>query len=81
MDKSIIFSDSLSSLVAIQEGNQPPYIQEILETYHYLTNFGKTVILAWVPGHVGIKGNQMADILTKEATKIMITTLKLPFTD
>ena len=33
MDKSMIFSDSLSSLVAIKEGNQNyPYIQEILET-------------------------------------------------
>ena len=41
MGKSIIFSDSLSSLVAIQERNQNhPYIQEILETYHYPTNFG-----------------------------------------
>ena len=54
MGKSIIFSDSLFSLIAIQEGNQNhPYIQEILEIYHYLINFGKTVILAWVPSHVG----------------------------
>ena len=81
MGKSKIFSDSLSSLVAIQEGKQNhPDIQEILETYHYLTNFGKTVILAWVPSHVGFKDNQMADILAKEATE-MITTLKLLFTD
>ena len=50
MGKSIIFSDSLFSLIAIQEGNHP-YSQEILETYHYLTNFGKTVILAWFPRH------------------------------
>ena len=82
MGKYTIFSDSLSSLVAIQEGNQNcQYIQEILESYQYLTNFGKTVILAWVPSHVGIKGNQMADTLTKEATKKMITNLQLPFTD
>ena len=39
------------------------------------------MILAWVPSYVGIKGNQMADTLTKEATKMMTTTLKLPFTD
>ena len=48
MGKSIIFSDSLSSLIAIQEGNQNhPYIQEILEKYQYLIDYGKTVILAW----------------------------------
>ena len=78
MDKYIIFSDSLSSLIAIQEGNQNhPYIQEILEKYQY----GKIVVLAWVPSHMGIRGNQMANTLVKEATKMMITTLKLPFTD
>ena len=80
MGKSIIFSNSLSSRVAIQEENQNhPYMQEIRKTYHYLTNFGKTVILAWVPNDVSIKGNQMVDILAKEATK-MITTLRLSFT-
>ena len=47
MGKYIIFSDSLSNLMAIQEGNQNhPYIQEILEKYQYLTDYGKTVILA-----------------------------------
>ena len=62
--QAIIFSYSLYSLVANQEGNQnDPYIQEILETYHYLTNFGKTVILAWFPSHLGIKSNQIADTL------------------
>ena len=81
MGKYIIFSDSLSSLIAIQEGNENhPYIQVMLEKYQYLTDYGKTMILAWVPSHVGILGNQMADTLAKEATK-MITTLKLPFTN
>ena len=82
MGKHIIFSDFLCSLIAIQEGNQNhPYIQEILEKYQYLTDYGKTVVLAWVPSHVGIRGNQMADTLVKEATKMMITTLKLSFTN
>ena len=40
-----------------------------------------TVVLAWVPGHVIIRINQKTDTLTKEATKMTITTLKLPFTD
>ena len=45
MGKSLIFSDTLSRLVAIQDGNQNHrYIQNILETYQ--TNFDKTVILA-----------------------------------
>ena len=80
--KNIIFSDSLSSLRAIQEGNQNhSYIREIQDRYQYLTHYGKTLVLAWAPSHMGIRENQMADTLAKEATKMMITTLKLPFTD
>lgn len=57
-DKHIIFSDSLSRLVAIQEANENhPYIQEILEKYIYLKDHSKTVILAWIPSHTDIKGN------------------------
>ena len=79
--KYMIFSDFLSSLIAIQEGNQNhPHIQEIQEKYQYLTDYGKIVVLAWVPSHEGIRGNQMADPFAKEATK-MITTVKFPFTD
>ena len=39
------------------------------------------MVLAWVPGHVGIRGIQKADTLAKQATKMTITILKLLFTD
>ena len=60
---------------------QPPITCEILETYLCLTNSGKVEILPWFPSHVGIWGNQTADTLAKEATKMTITTFRFPQTD
>ena len=39
---------------------------------------GKHVSLCWVPSHVGIKGNEMADIAAKEGIRSVITQSKIP---
>jgi len=41
-------------------------------TYSTLTNSGKTVILCWIPGHVGIPGNERADRVAKAALSFPI---------
>ena len=78
----IIFTDSLSSLMALQ-GNKydHPYIIELLDLYSELVTLQKSVVLAWVPSHVGIKGNEKVDNLAKEALNLNISYLKIPFTD
>jgi len=56
-NKFIIFSDSLSSLIAIQNRLWDNIlVLETLEKIHNLTVNGKTVVFVWLPSHIGIKG-------------------------
>ena len=41
----------------------------------------KKVVLAWVPSYVGIRGNEKADELTKQALNFNVLDLKVPYTD
>ena len=63
-----IFSDSKSSLQAIQNynpKNTSTLLQNIIEI---TTKFKNHITLVWIPSHVGILGNEKADKLAKQAT-------------
>jgi len=77
--KFVIFSDSLSSLLAIHY-LQPEtgYVMKFLKNYAALENTGKTILLCWIPDHVGIRGNEQADEVVKMALHSSISAVKYP---
>jgi len=75
----VIYSDSLSSLQAIQSFDIINItVFSILKLYTQLTDMGKHVSLCWILSHVGIKGNEMADNAAKEGIRSVITQSKIP---
>jgi ribonuclease HI len=69
--KYIILTDSLSSLMALESRkiscNTHPCILQCKQIYYDLQNSGHDITLSWVPAHVGILGNEIADEMAKNA--------------
>ena len=65
-----IFSDSMSALKVIQTFNcAHPLVQKIQSLLLRLTSAGGGVRFVWIPGHVGIIGNERADAAAKAAAE------------
>ena len=64
----LILSDSLSSLLALRSFNpSDPLVQDILTRLTSLDRAGKYIQFCWIPSHVGITGNELADAAAKRA--------------
>jgi len=64
----VIFSDSLGAVQSISKGG--PLMGPLLsirQRVDELTGKGIELIIAWVPSHIGIQGNERADFLAKRA--------------
>ena len=46
-----------------------------------MTREGKDIVFIWVPGHVGIRGNSVADSAAKDALDGDISVELIPFSD
>jgi len=69
--KFVIFSDSLSVLTSLkryQSKSRPTLFDETVEMYNRITLSSCEII--WIPSHVDIYGNEIADKLAKEALNI-----------
>ena len=81
-DHFIIFSDSLSRLLALDSNNcDHPFIQDILKLFNDCCLVNEKVVLSWVPSHTGIKGNEKADERAKQVLNFNVLNLKVPYTD
>jgi ribonuclease HI len=78
--KFLIVSDSLSSLEALSTRKiTHPFLSDIHDLHTSLINDGKSIVFMWVPSHMGIRGNVMADQAAKEALKHEISKVPAQF--
>lgn len=66
----VILSDSKSGLQAIQRDDgsaREKSIRQISKKSHELIDKGMEVVLQWVPSHIGLRGNDLADRAAKQA--------------
>ena len=68
--QAIICTDSNSATQALAQkhNNAHPTVHQINNKIQQITNMGKTIKILWIPGHVGIHGNEKAD----EAAKLSL---------
>jgi ribonuclease HI len=65
-----IFSDSQSALKAVQDRSNPdPLVQKIHGSILALRRADRQVDFVWTKAHVGIVGNELADLAAKEAAR------------
>ena len=58
-----------------------PLILQLLQKLHHLSCAHKTIHLFWIPRHIGIRGNEAADMAGKESLDQDITVSQVPYTD
>ena len=78
----IIYSDSRSALEAIKAYHPENNLVSLIQlSIHKLIKKRISVTLCWVPGHVGLQGNEKADKAAKEAINHPKLTEHLPLED
>ena len=81
-DCFIIFSDSLSVLFSLHNKKMDnPLILKLLQKLHHLSCAHKTIYFCWIPSHIGIRGNESADMAAKESLIQDITAGQVPYID
>ena len=79
----VIFSDSKSVIESLDNYNSTNVvIKEILDLIYCIHQKKKSVVFCWVPGHVGIRGNELADQAAKRALNRRVSpAFRLPYQD
>ena len=77
-----MLSDSLSVLKFISNAKcDHPFLVDLFNLYFKLCD-NKDIVFAWVPGHVGIRGNNVVDLAAKHALEKSISRrMAVPYSD
>lgn len=77
----VVCSDSKSSLEALQgDASINPLVMKIREKIH-ITQTNKVIQFIWIPSHIGIRGNDLADSAAKEALDFNPMYMEVPHSD
>ena len=77
----IIFSDSKSALESLKSpGPRNPLVLDIINYIHTLSTINE-IIFCWLPSHIGIKGNEVADREAKEALALDVSDVAIISSD
>ena len=80
--KTVIFTDSLSSLLSIKNVrhhiNTNAIIKELALIFTEVYNNKITVVLSWIPSHINIKENDKVDNIAKDSYNFENIQLKVP---
>ena len=77
----LVITDSLSALDALHNVQfKHPLVFKILSVYTEMSAF-KDIVFMWCPSHVGIGGNERADLLAKQALSHRPCDFRIPFRD
>ncbi|KAK2706230.1 hypothetical protein QYM36_016312 [Artemia franciscana] len=83
-DKVIIYSDSKSAIQAVVNAStmEKPN-RDVLICYIKLQDIlkKKKVVIQWIPAHIGISGNEIADVKAKSAVEsgTLVTNMDTPY--
>lgn len=80
-DSILLITDSLSALDALHYFDVKHHlVAKILSVYTKMSS-AKDVVFLWCPSHVGIGGNERADLLAKQALSHAHCAFRIPFKD
>ena len=79
--KFIIFSDSLSVLLSLRNKKiQNHLIIKLLSRLDSMSN-RKEIIICWTLSHIGVRGNERADLAAKSVLDLIPDKSRIPYTD
>lgn len=76
-----IFSDSVSALQALQQRQKRDNVELLSAIHHQMAHLhrdGANINLHWIPGHVGVAGNERADTAARRAAAEDVISLEFP---